>query len=86
MYGDARQFLECYTSIAFCFLDGTRDIYEDCYEKIVKRLVKNGLLIIDNALNNGEILVPMLQPVLADERVNALIIPIGQGELVCRKL
>jgi hypothetical protein len=30
-------------------------------------------------------LQPMLERALADERVDALIVPIGNGELVCRK-
>jgi NTP pyrophosphatase (non-canonical NTP hydrolase) len=43
------------------------------------------LLVADNAINHRETLQPMLDRALADERVDALIVPIGKGELICRK-
>lgn len=47
--------------------------------------VKGGLLVTDNAINHRETLQSMLERSLTDERVDALIVPIGKGELVCRK-
>jgi caffeoyl-CoA O-methyltransferase len=83
--GDAREFLEQYDDIAFCFLDAEKEVYADCYELVIPRLVKGGLLVADNAINHRATLQPMLDRALADERVDALIVPIGKGELVCRK-
>ncbi len=34
----------------------------------------------------GRLLQPMLEQALSDERLDALVVPIGKGELVCRKL
>jgi caffeoyl-CoA O-methyltransferase len=84
--GDALPALEKMGNIAFCFLDAEKEIYGKCYELVVPRLVRGGLLVADNAINHRETLQPMLDRALADERVDALIVPIGKGELVCRKL
>lgn len=84
--GDARDFLPQFEDIAFCFLDAEKEVYADCYELVIPRLVKGGLLVADNASNHRETLQPMLDRALSDERVDALIVPIGKGELVCRKI
>ena len=84
--GDARTHLEQYHDIAFCFLDAEKEIYGDCYELVVPRMVKGGLLVADNAIDFRETLQPMLDRALQDERVDALIVPIGKGVLVCRKV
>jgi predicted O-methyltransferase YrrM len=84
--GDARSFVTRYADIAFCFLDAEKEVYEECYELVVPRLVKGGLLIADNAISHRDSLQPMLDRALQDERVDALIVPIGLGDLVCRKI
>lgn len=71
--------------VSFCFLDAEKEVYEDCYNAVVPRLVPGGMLIADNAINHRETLQPMLDAALVDERVDALVVPIGKGELVCRK-
>ena len=84
--GDARDHLSQYQNIAFCFLDAEKEVYGECYEAVIPRLVKGGLLVADNAIDFRETLQPMLDRALTDERVDALIVPIGKGELVCRKI
>jgi caffeoyl-CoA O-methyltransferase len=84
--GDAMEGLARFERIAFCFLDAEKEIYGQCYELIVPRLVPGGLLVADNAINHRETLQPMIDRALADERVDALVVPIGKGELVCRKV
>jgi caffeoyl-CoA O-methyltransferase len=84
--GDARDYLDAMDGISFCFLDAEKDVYADCYELVVPRLVPGGLLVADNAITHQDSLRPMLERSLADSRVDALIVPIGKGELVCRKL
>jgi predicted O-methyltransferase YrrM len=49
-------------------------------------MVSGGLLIADNAINHEAALRPMLNKALEDSRMDAMIVPIGKGELVCRKL
>lgn len=83
--GDARDFLPQMEKIAFCFLDAEKEVYEDCYRLVIPNLVKGGMLIADNAINHQATLHPMLDLALEDERVDAMIIPIGKGELFCIK-
>ncbi|MCB8984763.1 MAG: O-methyltransferase [Ardenticatenaceae bacterium] len=83
--GDARQHLAAFDRIGFCFLDAEKEVYADYYEAVVPRLVNGGLLVADNATSHREDLQPILDRALADPRVDALIVPIGKGELVCRK-
>jgi len=84
--GDARDYLPHYINIAFCFLDAEKDVYGECYEAVIPRMVPGAWLVADNAINHRETLKPVLERAFADERVDALIVPIGKGELVCRKV
>lgn len=84
--GDARYYIPNYNNISFCFLDAEKEVYEDCYDLVIPNMVKGGILVADNAINHYETLKPMLDKALADDRVDALIVPIGKGELVCRKI
>ncbi|MGA3071272.1 MAG: O-methyltransferase [Terracidiphilus sp.] len=85
VHGDARDHLPSLKDVAFCFLDAEKEVYAACYEAAVPRMVAGGLLIADNAINHRAILQPMLDRALEDERVDALIVPIGNGELICRR-
>ena len=49
-------------------------------------MIEGGILVADNAINHYKTLKPMLDKALVDERVDALIVPIGKGELVCRRI
>jgi predicted O-methyltransferase YrrM len=71
--------------IGFCFLDAEKEVYQACYEAVVPRLVPGGLLVADNAISHQDALTPMLHAALEDPRVDAVVVPIGKGELVCRK-
>ena len=84
--GDALEHLQHYNNISFCFLDAEKEVYAQCYEAVIPKLVTGGFLVADNAINHREILQPMLDRALTDERVDALVVPIGKGELVCRKI
>ena len=84
--GDARDYINNYKNIAFCFLDAEKEVYSECYDLIIPNMVKGGILIADNAINHYETLKPMLDNALADHRVDAIIVPIGKGELLCRKI
>lgn len=85
VHGDALDHLPACKDIAFCFLDAEKEIYGYCYDIVVPRLVRGGLLIADNAINHQTKLKSMLDQALRDFRVDALIVPIGKGELVCRR-
>jgi caffeoyl-CoA O-methyltransferase len=82
---DARQHLHLYQDIAFCFLDAEKDVYAECYELVVPRMVPGGILVADNVISHRVELEPMIHAALNDERLDAVIVPIGKGELVCRR-
>jgi len=83
--GDFLAHVDSLGSVGFCFLDAEKDIYDQCYEAVVPALVSGGLLIADNALSHHIDLQPMIDRAMADERVDALVVPIGNGELICRR-
>jgi predicted O-methyltransferase YrrM len=85
VHGDALDHLPERNDIAFCFLDAEKEIYDRCYEALVPGMVWGGILVADNAINHQATLRPMLDRALRDERVDALIVPIGKGALVCRR-
>jgi caffeoyl-CoA O-methyltransferase len=82
---DARQRLDRFERIAFCFLDAEKDIYRECYDLIIPRLVPGGLLVADNIISHNDELQALVEYTAADKRVDSLVVPIAKGELVCRK-
>jgi caffeoyl-CoA O-methyltransferase len=84
--GDARDHLHKYKNVSFCFLDAEKDQYLDCYDKVIPDMVPGGLLVADNVISHKDQLEPMVDRALKDQRVDALVVPIERGELVCRKI
>jgi predicted O-methyltransferase YrrM len=84
--GDALEYLPRIKDISFCFLDAEKEIYGACYEAVIPNMVSGGLLVADNAINFREVLQPMISRSLNDDRVDALVVPIGTGVLICRKI
>ncbi len=83
---DALKGLEEINDVSFCFLDAEKDVYLRCYELVIPKMVSGGLLIADNATTHKEDLSIMIDRALTDERVDAMVVPVGKGELVCRKI
>ncbi|MBN1803327.1 MAG: class I SAM-dependent methyltransferase [Candidatus Lokiarchaeota archaeon] len=86
VHGDARKFLPEHNNISFCFLDAEKEVYYDLYDMIVPKLVKGGILIADNAISHEKALRPTIQKAFQDIRIDAVVVPIGTGELLCRKI
>ena len=84
--GDFLALVDGLGDVAFCFLDAEKEICGSCYDAVVPRLVPGGLLVADNAINHAATLQPMIDRALADPRVDALVVPIAKGELICRKI
>lgn len=84
--GDAIENIKSLKNISFCFLDAEKEIYEECYDIIIPKMVKKGVLITDNVISHYEILKPMIEKALSDNRIDSLIVPIGRGELICRRV
>ena len=80
------------------FIDADKMNYKIYYEKSLNLINKTGLIIIDNVLWHGEVIDEKKddqftknirefnQFVLKDKRVEQIIIPLGDGMTVCRKL
>lgn len=83
--GDARKHLKAYKDVSFCFLDAEKHHYLDCYNLVVPNMVPGGLLVVDNVISHREAAGPMVRKALKDRRVDALIVPLGSGLLLCRK-
>ncbi len=83
--GDALEHLAAHTGVGCCFLDAEKEVYQACYDLVIPNMVPGGILLADNAINHEETLRPMLQSAHDDPRVDALVVPIGKGVLVCRK-
>ena len=80
------------------FIDADKMNYKEYYERSLKIINKNGLIIIDNVLWHGEVadeenldkytvnIREFNEHVSKDKRVEQIIIPLGDGMTVCRVL
>lgn len=85
VHGDAREYLSDCQDIVFCFLDAEKEMYHECYEKIVPNMVRGGILVCDNVISHKSILEPFVRHARQDRRVDAVVVPVGSGELVSVK-
>ena len=79
------------------FIDADKENYLNYYEKCIKMIDQNGLIIVDNVLWHGEvadkskndkftkIIRDFNNHIKNDERVKKNIIPIGDGLTICIK-
>ena len=80
------------------FIDADKENYKNYYDQSLDLIDANGLIIIDNVLWHGEVVDKKNQDKLtiiirefnsyvnSNERIENLIIPLGDGLSVCRKL
>ena len=80
------------------FIDADKLNYKEYYEKSFQIINKGGLIIIDNVLWHGEVvdedkmdkytlnIRELNEYISRDERVEQIIIPLGDGMTVCRVL
>ena len=80
------------------FIDADKENYKSYYNKSLDLIEKNGLIIVDNVLWHGEVVDTKKHDKLTtvirefntyisrDKRTENLIIPVGDGLTVCRKL
>lgn len=86
VHGDALDHLPGIRDVSFCFLDAEKEIYLECYEAVMPNMVRGGLFVADNAINHEATVRPLLDRALrGDDRVDAMVVPIGSGVLVCRR-
>jgi len=80
------------------FIDADKENYKNYYNQSLDLIEKNGLIIVDNVLWHGQVvdtkkhdkLTTIIKEfntyVNTDKRTENLIIPVGDGLTVCRKL
>jgi len=80
------------------FIDADKENYKNYYNQSLDLIERNGLIIVDNVLWHGEVVNTNKQDKLTtiirefnsyineDKRTENLIIPVGDGLTVCRKL
>jgi len=80
------------------FIDADKENYKEYYNQSLDLIGKNGLIVVDNVLWHGEVVDAKNQSKLTtiirdfnsyineDKRTESLIIPVGDGLTVCRKL
>lgn len=83
--GDARGHVGDYDAIAFCFLDCEKEMYAEFYKEIVPLLVPGGMLVADNVISHKEDLADFVAAARKDKSVDAAVLPVGKGLLVCVK-
>jgi caffeoyl-CoA O-methyltransferase len=84
--GDARKHLKEYSDISFCFLDAEKDHYQECYELAVDAMIPGGILVADNVISHKDALQGFVERAESDGRVDSIVVPVGKGLLVCRRL
>ena len=84
--GNVFDHLAGYKDISLCFLDTEKELYADCYDLVIPNMVPGGVLLADNVISHQTDLQPMIDHALSDHRVDSLIVPVGQGILLCKKL
>ena len=85
IYGDARGHVGHYGEIAFCFVDVEKEMYAEIYNLVVPNLVSGGVLIADNVISHAADLAEFVNHAEKDEGIDAVVVPIGKGLLLCRK-
>ena len=84
--GDAREHLGGQSDVAFCFLDTEKNLYQECYDAVLPNMVSGGLLVADNIISHAGDLAEFLDRAESDERVDSMIVPVGNGVLLVRRV
>ena len=85
------------TPVDFAFIDADKTGYLAYYEELVPRLSDHGLLVVDNVLWSGRVMDPSVfdddtvalrefnSRVMADDRVDVVMLSVGDGVSVARR-
>jgi caffeoyl-CoA O-methyltransferase len=82
-------------SLDFAFIDADKTGYPAYVEEILPRLRSGGLMVLDNMLRDGRVLAPendddraihaLNESLLADDRVDVVLLPVRDGVSLVRK-
>lgn len=86
------------TVFDLAFIDAEKEGYVDYWEEVVPRMRTNGIILVDNTLSHGRVvdesthgstsvqgILRFNEHALADERVELVLLPIGDGLTFARK-
>jgi caffeoyl-CoA O-methyltransferase len=81
--------------IDFAFIDADKTGYPVYWNELVPRMRPGGVILVDNVLRHGRVLDPVNaddhaivafnEQVMADERVDAAMLPVGDGLTLARR-
>ena len=83
VHGDSLEALRRHDDLGFCFIDAGGGI--GTYDIVVPKLKPGAILVYDNVTSHMERARPTVEKALSDDRLDAVVVPIGKGELVCRR-
>jgi caffeoyl-CoA O-methyltransferase len=84
-------------TVDFAFIDADKPAYPHYYDELVTRLRPGGLLVLDNMFQGGRVLDPehrgdstlaireLNDRIVADERVDAVLLAVRDGVMVARR-
>ena len=84
--GDVRDHLGGQKDVSFCFLDTEKNLYEECYEIVVPNMVSGGILVADNVVSHAGDLSGFVDRVESDGRVDSMVVTVGSGLMLTRKI
>lgn len=83
----------------FVFIDADKEAYDFYYETLLPHIRPGGIILFDNMLMNGKVIDPaekfvpavhaiaqLNHKLLHDPRIHGVLIPVGDGLYLCRKL
>jgi caffeoyl-CoA O-methyltransferase len=92
---DTLRALPAEESLDFAFIDADKVGYPAYVEEILPRLRTGGLMVLDNMLRDGRVLAPendddraihdLNEALLADDRVDVVLLPVRDGVSLARK-
>jgi caffeoyl-CoA O-methyltransferase len=91
---DTLRALPAERTLDFAFIDADKSGYPAYYEEIVTRVRPGGLVVLDNMLRDGRVLDPqndddraivaMNEALVADDRVDVVLLPVRDGVSLAR--
>jgi caffeoyl-CoA O-methyltransferase len=84
--GDALTVLEAMQDVAFAFIDANRNVLEPCMDLLLPRLVPGGIVAADNVISHAHEIPGVVERIMDDTRLDAVVVPIGSGVLVGRRV
>lgn len=85
--GDAKETIKTLSGpFDFVFIDAEKVDYITYFDLVFPKVKKNGLILADNVISHFEVLKGFKQYVESFSKAEAVLVPIGSGEMMCLKV